>query len=176
MKSGMAKTRCFWRNVHTQQRGEAKMRQWLCAFALIAASATPARADTMETHPEVLRACVAAPDATRETLTQCLGAEARPCIRAEGGGTMSEALCWSAEAETWNALIIEASAALSERASYRDPHRLKRANTDWAAWAESECEYWAWEEGGGSGEQVERVMCAARLRAQRAIDLMLAPR
>ncbi|UPT64401.1 MAG: lysozyme inhibitor LprI family protein [Hyphomonadaceae bacterium JAD_PAG50586_4] len=153
------------------------MRQWICALALIiAASATPTAADTMETHPEALRACVLAPDATREALQQCGGAQARPCIEAEGGGTMSEALCWNAEAETWNALITEATNALTERASYRDPNRLKRANTTWAAWADAECEYWAWEEGGGSGEQVERVTCAARLRAHRAIDLMLAPR
>ncbi|WP_167755857.1 lysozyme inhibitor LprI family protein [Vitreimonas flagellata] len=153
------------------------MRQWLGALALIiAASTTPVAADTMETHPEVLRACVAAPDATREALAQCIGAEARPCIIAEGPGTMSEALCWNAEAETWDALINEATTALTERAPYRDPSRLKRANTTWAAWADAECEYWAWEEGGGSGEQVERVMCAARLRAQRTIELMLAPR
>ena len=153
------------------------MRQWICALALIiAASATPTAADTMETHPQALRACVLAPDATREALQQCGGAQARPCIEAEGGGTMSEALCWNAEAETWNALITEATNALTEGASYRDPNRLKRANTTWAAWADAECEYWAWEERGGSGEQVERVMCAAGVRAHRAIDLMLAPR
>lgn len=152
------------------------MRQWLCALALILASVAPAHADTMETHPEVLRACIAAPDATREVLLQCIGVEARPCIEAEGGGTMPEVLCWSAEAETWDALINEAAIALTERAPYRDANRLKRVNTTWAAWADAECEYWAWEEGGGSGEQVERVMCAARVRAHRAIDLMRAPR
>lgn len=152
------------------------MRQWLCALVLVFVTATPVAADPLETDPQMLRTCVAAPDATREQLSQCLGAEARPCIEAQGGGTMAEALCWNAEADTWGALILEASAALSEHASYRDPHRLKRANTDWAAWATSECEYWAWEEGGGSGEQIERVMCAARLRSHRAIDLMLAPR
>ncbi len=123
----MAKTRCIWRNVQPQQRGEAKKRQWLCALALIiAASATPAAVDTMETHPVVLRACVAAPDATREALHHCVGTEARPCIEAEGGGSISETLCWNAEAETWNALITEATTALTERASYRDPDRQAR--------------------------------------------------
>ena len=150
------------------------MRQVFVALMLIFASAAPVAADPLETDPALLRACAAAANATRAALGLCLGAQARPCIEAQGGGTMAEALCWNAEADTWDALISEASAAHSARASYRDPHRLKRANTDWAAWAESECAYWAWEEGGGSGEQVERVMCAARLRAHRAIDMMRA--
>ncbi|HVK82287.1 MAG TPA: lysozyme inhibitor LprI family protein [Verrucomicrobiae bacterium] len=150
------------------------MRQVLMALMLIIASATPVGADPLETDPALLRTCIAAPHTTREQLSQCLGAQARPCIETQGGGAMAEALCWNAEVDTWDALINQASVAFSARASYRDPHRLKRANNDWAVWAESECEYWAWEEGGGSGEQIERVMCAARLRAHRAIDLMLA--
>jgi uncharacterized protein YecT (DUF1311 family) len=56
----------------------------------------------------------------------------------------------------------------------RDPLRLERANAAWNAWAEAECEYWAWEEGGGSGEQVDRVQCLAQITAARTISLLVA--
>lgn len=41
---------------------------------------------------------------------------------------------------------------------------------------DAECDCWAWQEGGGSGEQGERPQCAARIVAGRAIDLTLAVR
>jgi uncharacterized protein YecT (DUF1311 family) len=63
---------------------------------------------------------------------------------------------------------------MNTRHTYRDPQRLAAANTAWEAWAEAECDYWAWEEGGGSGEQVDRVQCHARVTAERAITLIVA--
>ncbi len=151
------------------------MRQAILAFALFSAClATPADADPLDSRPDELRQCISAGGAEREALTQCLGAQATPCIENEGGGTMAEALCWNAEAETWRAAIDEATAALTSRISYRDPARLNAANNAWFAWAEAECDYLSWEEGGGSGEQVDRVRCAAGLHAERVIALRLA--
>ncbi|MBN8608506.1 MAG: DUF1311 domain-containing protein [Caulobacterales bacterium] len=151
------------------------MRQAILAFALLGVCFTaPAAADPLESRPDELRQCINDGGVEREALAQCLGAQAMPCIESEGGGTMAEALCWNAEAETWRAAIDEATIALASRAAYRDPARLSAANNAWFAWAEAECDYLSWEEGGGSGEQVDRVRCAAGLHAERAIALRLA--
>lgn len=148
------------------------MRQAILAFALLSACfAAPAAADPLESRPDELLQCISAGGAEREVLTQCLGAQATPCIEHEGGGTMAEVLCWNAEAETWRTVVDDATAALITHASYRDPARLSAANNAWFAWAEAECDYLSWEEGGGSGEQVDRVRCAAGLHAERAIAL-----
>jgi len=139
------------------------------------ASPRPAHADPFTSaQPGLLHACVDAAGAQREALEGCLGALARPCIAQEGPSTMAEVLCWSAESQTWDQIIAAATTRLSAREQYRDPQRLAAANQAWAAWLEAECEYWAWQEGGGSGEQVDRVECAARMSAERAIALIAA--
>lgn len=152
------------------------MRRLLVCLTLLATCATPrADADPFEAaRPELLRTCVDAAGASREALTQCAGALARPCIAEDGGATSSEVLCWSAEAHEWRVLEAHAQTRLAEVQPYRDPARLAAADTAWEAWADAECEYWAWEEGGGSGEQVDRARCHARVSAARAIDMMLA--
>jgi uncharacterized protein YecT (DUF1311 family) len=131
-----------------------------------------ADADPLPADPALLHACVAGANTEHAALEQCRGVVANPCIAEEGPSTMSTVLCWSAEAEAWEDVIARATARLNETQSYRDPARLARANEAWDAWAEAECEYWAWEEGGGSGEQVDRVECAARVTADRAIALL----
>lgn len=89
---------------------------------------------------------------------------------------MSEVLCWSAEYDAWRAIIDGAAPSLAALEPGRDPARFAAANAAWSAWLDAECDYWAWQEGGGSGEQVDRVQCAARLAADRAINLTLAVR
>lgn len=153
------------------------MRQLLMALAFVVTSLPAvAAADPLDSRPDELMACVSASAAERDALVQCIGAQAFPCIEREGASTMAEVLCWSAEAETWRTIITEATTALSAQAAYRDPARLATANTAWFAWAEAECDYLSWEEGGGSGEQVDRVRCAAGLQAERAIALRIAAR
>ena len=146
------------------------------AFALVAtANCAAVRADPFESYnPDFVNDCVAAAGADEAALRACLGAGARPCIEAEGSSTMSDVLCWDREATTWSELIERATNDMATRHTYRDPQRLAAANTAWTAWAEAECEYWAWEEGGGSGEQVDRVQCEARVSADRAITLIVA--
>jgi len=154
------------------------MRRMLACLALLAACVAPsASADPFESaRPELLRACVSAAGDSREALNQCLGSLARPCIAVEGASTHTDVLCWSAEAHEWRVQTAEAMQHLNQTATHRDPARLATADAAWEAWAEAECEYWAWEEGGGVGEQVDRVRCYARVTAERAIDLILAAR
>lgn len=159
------------------------MRQRLifAAFALAAALAacatpSPASADPIAANPAAAGACLRAADATREAMGRCLGAVAEPCIDAEGPSTISYVLCWSAEYDAWRAIIDGAAPSLAALEPGRDPARLATANAAWSAWLDAECEYWAWQEEGGSGEQVDRAQCAARLAADRAIDLRLAAR
>lgn len=143
------------------------------AIVFIAACAG-ARADELPARPELLTACIAEAGADRAALEACQGVVANDCIAAEGPSTMSVVLCWSAESDAWDVALIRASTQVNERWAGKDPLRLANANQAWSAWREAECEYWAWEEGGGSGEQVERVQCAARVTADRAIALILA--
>jgi hypothetical protein len=146
------------------------------AFALAATvQCAPVSADPFESYnAELVTACVASAGAESAALHQCLGAGATPCIAAEGASTMAYVLCWDHEATTWRELVARASTDLSARQSYRDPERLAAANTAWEAWVEAECSYWAYEEGGGSGEQVDRARCHARVNADRAITLITA--
>lgn len=143
-------------------------------FAL-AATARPVSADPFESYnAELVPACVSSAGVEEAALRQCIGAAATPCIAAEGASTMAYMLCWDHEATTWRELVTRASSDLSARQSYRDPARLAAANAAWEMWQESECDYWAWEEGGGSGEQVDRARCYARISAERAIALITA--
>lgn len=151
------------------------MRQLLFALALACGGhATPARADPLQASPEFLTTCVAGAGEDRTALEACRGSVARPCIDAEGQGYHSDVLCWSAEAEAWRSLI-ETTTVHIEAADADKGARLRPANTAWEAWLDAECNYRAYEFGGGSGEQVDRVRCAADLTTSRAIDLLVEP-
>jgi uncharacterized protein YecT (DUF1311 family) len=146
----------------------------LAVSLVFAAACVGARADELPAHPEALHACIAAAATDRTALEACRGVVANPCIEVDGPSTSSTVLCWSAESDAWDEAVARASAQMNERWTYKDPMRLAHANEAWSAWRDAECEYWAWEEGGGSGEQVERVQCAARVTADRAIVLLIA--
>jgi uncharacterized protein YecT (DUF1311 family) len=145
-------------------------------FALVAtAQCAPVQADPFESYnPEFINRCVSGAGADRTALGACLGVGATPCIAAEGSSTMAYMLCWDHEATQWRDVWQSTTRDMNTRLTYRDPQRLAAANTAWEAWAEAECEYWAWEEGGGSGEQVDRARCYARLNAERAATLISA--
>lgn len=147
-----------------------------CALALTACATPQAHADpgVVQANTERLTACVGSAGADRTALEACKGVAAQACIEAEGGATMAHVLCWDSEATAWRELMSAATTRLAASASYRDATRLDAANAAWASWAEAECEYWAWEVGGGVGEQVDRVRCAARVSADRAITLIIA--
>jgi hypothetical protein len=159
---------------------EAKMRRVglvaALAFALaVIAQCAPVRADPFESYnPAFVNGCVAAAGADQEALRRCIGVGAEPCIVADGSATMSHVLCWDHEAGTWRELMQRATETMNTRHTYRDPQRLADANKAWETWAEAECEYWAWEVGGGTGEQVDRAHCQARVSAARAITLIAA--
>lgn len=140
------------------------------ALALVSCSTPAARADELQADPRLLEACIAATN--HAALEGCRGVVARACIEAEGGGSMADVLCWSAEADAWRGRIDAYMQRMNAEHAYRDPARLASAHQAWQAWADAECEYWAWEEGGGSGEQYARVQCAASLAADRAISLI----
>jgi len=146
------------------------------AFALAAiAQGTPARADPFDSYQEgSLLECVVNSGSDQAALHRCVGSAANPCSARDGGATSSYVLCWSHEADSWRALMHGAIGDLNQRNPARDPQRLAATSAAWEAWAEAECDYWAWEEGGGSGEQVDRVQCLARVTAERAIALMVA--
>ena len=144
-------------------------------WAFVVLGCAPVQADPFESYnPDLINACVTAAGVDETALHACLGAGATPCIAADGPSTMSYMLCWDREATQWREIIERATNDMTTRHGYRDPQRLAAANTAWEAWAEAECEYWAWEEGGGSGEQVDRARCQARLNADRAIALIVA--
>jgi hypothetical protein len=159
---------------------EAKMRRvglvTALAFALAAtAQCAPARADPFESYnPDFVQDCVAGAGADQDALRRCVGVGATPCIQTDGSTTSSHVLCWSHESDTWRGLMVRATESMNTRHTYRDPQRLAASNAAWETWAEAECEYWAWEEGGGVGEQVDRVRCHARITAERAITLIVA--
>src|SRR5262245_38237231 len=140
----------------------------LVAIAALVACASPAaRADPLPANAEGLRACVSGAGAEREALERCMGVSANFCV--EEMGPSASALCWWAEGDIWRELISETSARLNQTQGFRNPELLSHANETWSAWAEAECSYWSWEEGGGSGEQVDRSRCHARTSAERAI-------
>ena len=144
-------------------------------LALVVLACAPVQADPFESYnADFISDCVSGAGADEDALHACLGAGATPCVAADGGATLSHVLCWDHEATTWRELIERATNDMGARHAYRDPQRLAAANTAWEAWAEAECDYWAWEEGGGVGEQIDRARCHARVNAERAITLIVA--
>jgi hypothetical protein len=140
------------------------------AIVALAASAPAPQADPLPTNEEGLRACVSAAGVERAALERCIGVSANFCSEEMGP---SGALCWLVEGEIWRELISETTLRLSQAPGDRDPALLVRANEAWSAWEEAECSYWSWEEGGGTGEQVDRAYCNARVSADRAIALII---
>lgn len=150
------------------------MRQlfFACALALTACATPAARADPLSADPQILRACVIEAGADREALDQCVGLVTRHCVAEEGGSnSMTDVLCRSAEADIWQTLIEEQTARIAA-ADPVDGELLAAANQAWMQWREAECSFRAYENGGGSGEQYDRVSCHVRLTATRAIDLL----
>jgi uncharacterized protein YecT (DUF1311 family) len=151
----------------------------MCA-ALAAAGMTyrapQAHADSsLMADPATLLACVAHASASRETLASCKGVLAEPCIDADGGATVGLVLCWSAEGEAWNALMMASLQRLVEIAPQRS-ESLRAAQDAWAIWRDAECAYQSDEPSGGSGVQVDFARCDAELVANRAIMLIVAER
>jgi uncharacterized protein YecT (DUF1311 family) len=154
---------------------EAKLRRLLiaCALALTACAAPQAHADPLPADPELVRACVGQAGRNCAALQQCQGVVTRACIEAQGGSnSLSDVLCRSAEADIWQTLIDENTARISA-ADAVDGRLLAAANASWTQWRDSECEYRAYEYGGGSGEQYDRIVCHLELTAARAIDLIV---
>ena len=58
---------------------------------------------SLQADPRLLEACIANTD--HAALEGCRGVVARACIEAEGGGSFTDVLCWSAEADAWRARI-----------------------------------------------------------------------
>jgi len=150
------------------------LRQLFFALALlVTACATPtARADPLPFNPEILRTCVAQAGQDRAALEQCRGLMTQDCIEAEGGSnSISDVLCRSGESHAWLVLALEREAQISDV----DPvegRLLYAANLAWNEWREAECNYRAYEYGGGSGEQFDRIACDLELTSARAIDLI----
>lgn len=150
------------------------MRQWFFAVVvLLAACATPgANADPLAAESQLLRGCVTQAGQDRAALAQCVGLVTRACVEAEGGpNAMSDVLCRSAEADIWQTLVDETTARIAT-ADAVDGELLGAANQSWAQWREAECNYRAYEFGGGSGEQYDRIVCHLNLTSARAIDLI----
>lgn len=143
--------------------------------ALMLMACAPVRADEYEAYDGALLAdCLSGAGAEADAMRRCIGVSARACIDAEGGATNAYVLCWAKEADDWRTRIDVASAHLNAAHTYRDPQRLAAANAAWDAWLDAECEYWAYEQGGGVGEQVDRARCTAERTAERAISLIVA--
>ena len=153
------------------------MRQFFFACALLlTACATPsARADVLRADARILESCVAPAGQDRAALQQCVGVMTRDCVEEEGGSnSMTDVLCRSSESLAWQSIIV----SVTERITAADPvdgQLLAAANDAWTDWREAECSYRAYEFGGGSGEQYDRVACDLELASARAIDL-IAPR
>jgi uncharacterized protein YecT (DUF1311 family) len=150
---------------------EAKMRQLLFACALFLTACAPAHADPIQANPELLNACIAAAGEDRAALEACRGSVARPCIELEGQGYHSDVLCWSEEISAWRELINVATTRI-ESNDADEGARLRPANAAWESWLDAECYYRAYEFGGGVGENVDRINCAADLTSARAIELL----
>lgn len=141
------------------------------AFVLTACATPPASADPIAADPQLAQTCVARADNDYAALERCNGIVANACIEAEGPSTMALTLCWSAEYDVWRQMI-ETSTARIESDDAEKGVRLRRANEAWQAWLDAECDYFSYEFGGGSGEQVERAQCGVVLAHRRAIDLL----
>lgn len=85
---------------------------------------------------------------------------------------MTDVLCRSAEVDVWQALIDESTSRITA-ADAADGQLLAAANQSWTQWREAECNYRAYEYGGGSGEQYDRIVCHLNLTSARAIDLIV---
>jgi uncharacterized protein YecT (DUF1311 family) len=145
------------------------------ALALVSCSTPPAQADDMIDNPEAIATCVAAANGDHSRLEECRGVIANRCLEQHGPGTMSDVLCWSAEGDAWDREIAAEIGRRAQNPDGHDPARLAAAQAAWEAWRDAECDYWAWEEGGGSGEQVIRVACAVNLTIDRALGLLSRP-
>lgn len=144
------------------------------AFALSACATPQASADPLPADPQLLRTCVMQAGSDRAALQQCVGVVTRACIAAEGGSnSFSDVLCRSAEADIWEAVIAESTTRITG-ADPIDGELLATSSQAWNAWREAECNYRAYEYGGGSGEQYDRIVCQLDLTSARAIDLILA--
>lgn len=150
------------------------MRRLFFALALVlSACATPqANADPLSSDPMILTSCVSEAGKDRDQLMQCALRMTRHCVAEEGGSnSFTDVLCTSAEADAWRALIDENTARIAA-ADATDGALLVTANQAWTQWREAECSYRAYEYGGGSGEQYDRVTCHLRLTVERAINLI----
>jgi uncharacterized protein YecT (DUF1311 family) len=144
-----------------------------CALVLTACATSQAHADPLPADPELIRTCVTQAREERAALQLCPGVVTRACVESEGGpNAMSDVLCRSAEADIWQALIDQATMRITA-ADPVDGELLAAANASWTRWREAECEYRAYEYGGGSGEQYDRVVCHLDLTSARAIDLIV---
>lgn len=147
----------------------------VAAFASVLMTLAPMRAhaDEFESYdPAVLAACLESAGAASGAMRQCIGLGARACIDADGPSTMAHVLCSAHEADDWESRMDAAARAIGVNQPYRDPVRLAEATKAWRSWREAECEYWAYQEGGGSGEQVDRAQCWVEVTAARAIRLI----
>jgi uncharacterized protein YecT (DUF1311 family) len=116
--------------------------------------------------------CVTRADVDRAALESCKGVVTRACIEAEGGSnSMTDVLCRGAETDAWEALMNQAITRIT-LADAVDGDLVAAASQAWTPWREAECNYRAYEYGGGSGEQVDRAICYLDLTAARAIDLI----
>ena len=150
------------------------MRQlfFACALALASCATPDARADPLPIDSAILRTCVSEAGQDRAALEQCRGLITRACVEAEGGSnSMTDVLCRHGESHVWMVLLYERTAQISE-ADPVDGRLLDAANRAWNDWLDAECNYRAYEYGGGSGEQYDRVVCGLELISARAIDLI----
>lgn len=144
------------------------------AFALTACATPTAHADPLPIDLSILRTCVAQAGQDRAALEQCRGLITQACIEAEGGSnSFSDVLCRSGESDSWSILLYERAIQIAA-ADPEDGRLLEAANLAWEQWREAECNYRAYEYGGGSGEQFDRAVCDLDLTSARAIDLILA--
>jgi uncharacterized protein YecT (DUF1311 family) len=152
------------------------LRQIIFALAFVlSACATPsANADVLQSDPDILGACIAQARQDRAALEQCKGLMTRACVEAEGGtNAYTDVLCRSDEMLAWESIAPERTEAIA-LADPVDGELLAAANDKWQDWREAECNYRAYEYGGGSGEQYDRAVCYVDLTAARAIDLITA--
>lgn len=151
------------------------MRQLFFVLALLvsACAALSAHADTISADPAIIRSCVLDAGEDRDALEACVGITTRHCTAEEGGSnSITDVLCRSAEADIWQSVIDDNTARIAAR-DPADGELLVAANQAWMQWRDAQCAYDAYEYGGGSGEQLDRISCHVRLTAKRAIDLIL---
>lgn len=159
---------------------QAMAKRILCGGLFVVAAlltTTPAAHADLDLpyDPAPLNACIAEAGDSLTALEACQGASATPCVRADGGATMSLVLCWDAEATAWRELMETVIARLDRD----DPDRtavLHRAQEAWRAWVDIECGYRGDGYQGGSGAQPAMVRCVVELTARRTIMLIQSER